>query len=85
MVTIAETIIERRSGAFEPASFRDRYQDAEPEPKEAAVSKPTRAKPVPDRRPRALLLPVWGGREKKDELVDEPTASAAPKRRKKAG
>jgi non-homologous end joining protein Ku len=28
MVAIAETIIERRSGAFEPASFRDRYQDA---------------------------------------------------------
>jgi DNA end-binding protein Ku len=25
-VAIAETIIERRSGAFEPASFRDRYQ-----------------------------------------------------------
>jgi hypothetical protein len=28
LVAIAETIIERRSGAFEPASFRDRYQDA---------------------------------------------------------
>lgn len=28
MVAIAEAIIERRSGAFEPASFRDRYQDA---------------------------------------------------------
>lgn len=28
MVAIAETIIERRSGAFDPASFRDRYQDA---------------------------------------------------------
>jgi DNA end-binding protein Ku len=125
MVSIAETIIEHQSGAFEPASFRDCYPDAlrelveaktkglataprtiaeppkvinlmealkrslaqaaEPKPKKAGASKPTRAKPVPDRRPRALLLPVWGGREKKDELVDEPTASAAPKRRKKAG
>jgi DNA end-binding protein Ku len=27
MVAIVETIIERRSGAFEPPSFRDRYQD----------------------------------------------------------
>src|SRR5215469_92850 len=28
MVTIAESIIERRSGGFDPASFRDQYQDA---------------------------------------------------------
>jgi DNA end-binding protein Ku len=28
MVAIAENIIERRSGAFDPASFRDEYQDA---------------------------------------------------------
>jgi len=28
MVAIAENIIERRSGAFDPASFRDQYQDA---------------------------------------------------------
>jgi DNA end-binding protein Ku len=28
VVTIAETIIERQSGAFGPASFRNRYQDA---------------------------------------------------------
>ena len=28
MVAIAETIVEHRSGAFEPASFGDRYQDA---------------------------------------------------------
>ena len=115
----------RRSGAFEPASFGDRYQDAlrelveaktkglattpraiaeppkvinlmeaskrnvargaEPEPKKAAVSKPTRAKAVPDRRQRALLLPAPGGREKKNALVAEPAASTAPKRRKKAG
>ena len=28
MVAIAETIIQRRSGAFDPETFRDRYQDA---------------------------------------------------------
>jgi DNA end-binding protein Ku len=28
MVAIAESIIERRSGAFDPARFRDQYQDA---------------------------------------------------------
>ena len=28
MVAIAETIIERKSAAFDPAAFRDRYQDA---------------------------------------------------------
>ena len=28
MIAIAETIIERRSGSFEPTNFRDRYQDA---------------------------------------------------------
>jgi DNA end-binding protein Ku len=28
MVGIAETIIDRRSGQFDPTSFRDRYQDA---------------------------------------------------------
>jgi DNA end-binding protein Ku len=28
MVAIAESIIERRSGIFDPTSFRDRYQDA---------------------------------------------------------
>jgi DNA end-binding protein Ku len=125
MVAIAETIIERRSGAFQTASFRDRYQDAlhelveaktkglmtaprtiaeppkvinlmealkrslaqdgEAEQKKAAVGKPTRTKAVPDRRQRALLLPVSGGRGKTDAAGAEPTASTVPKRRKKAG
>ena len=117
-------IIERRSGAFDLASFRERYQDAlrelvegedkragdnapcdrrspkvinlmealkrslaqdaEPEPKKAAVSKPTRAKEVTDRRQQVLLLSVFGGRGKTDAAVAEPAASSAPKRRRKA-
>jgi hypothetical protein len=60
-------------------------QDAEPEPKKSAAGKPTRAKAVPDRRHRAMLLPASGGREKTDGAFAEPAASTAPKRRKSAG
>ena len=63
---------------------RSLAQDAEPEPKKAAVSKPTRAKEVTDRRQQVLLLPVFGGRGKTDAAVAEPAASSAPKRRRKA-
>ncbi len=105
MVAIAETIIERRSGAVEPASFRDRRQDAlrelveaktagletmplaiveppkvidreealkrslaqdaGPERKKLAVSKPTRAKAVPDLRSTGAAA-TRIGREKTD-------------------
>jgi len=42
-----------------------------------------RTKAAPDRRQRALLLPVSGGRKKQEERVTEPV-TAATKRRKKA-
>ena len=117
MLAIARTIIERRTGKFDPSKFRDRYQEALRELIEAkmrglpikpqaiptpapvvdlmaalkrslAHEKPAakgatpgkRAKPAPDRRQRALLLPVAGGREKKR---DEP-ATAVTRGRKKA-
>jgi len=135
MVAIAETIIERKSAEFDPANFRDRYQDAlhalvESKTKglarapsaieepakvvnlmdalkkslaregSAAADKPAKAEPkrgkaapakgVPDRRQVAMLLPVEGGRKKKEATpavaVPAATVVAAPGRRsKKAG
>lgn len=54
MVAIAETIIKRRSGHFDPATFRDRYQEALRERIEAKMQGPVKLKeiaapaPVPD-------------------------------------
>jgi DNA end-binding protein Ku len=125
MVGIAESIIERRSGAFDPAGFRDQYQDAlrelvaektkgqvvaprevaeppkvinlmealkrslaqeekQPETKEQAPAKPSRAPAAADRRQRPLLLPVSGGRRKKEEPAAEPAPMPAASRRRKA-
>ena len=64
---------------------RSLAQDAEPAPKRAAASKPVRAKAVPDRCQRELLLPVSAGGGKTDAAVAEPGAATAPKPRKKAG
>jgi len=126
MLAIAETIIERRKAGFDPASFRDRYQDALRElveskakgvaraPQEIAeppkvinlmdalkrslaqVSESTataRADPArpkrgkaaaPDRRQAALLMPVSGGRKRKEPATGKPAAATALRSRKKA-
>jgi len=47
MVAVAETIIKRRTGSFDPATFRDRYQDALNELIEAKLKGRTvKAKPA---------------------------------------
>jgi hypothetical protein len=54
------------------------------EPPAAKAAKTNkRAKAAPDRRQRALLLPVSGGQKKKDERATEP-ATVATRGRKKA-
>jgi DNA end-binding protein Ku len=116
MLAIARTIIERRTGKFDPGKFRDRYQEAlrelieaktrglsitpraiptpapvvdlmaalkrslaheAPAPRGAAREK--RARAAADRRQKALLLPVAGGREKNRH---EPATAAERGRRK---
>jgi DNA end-binding protein Ku len=120
MLAIARTIIERRTGKFDPNKFRDRYQEALQElieakmkgvaikPREVSAPAPVidlmaalkrslaqempaakvatpkkRAKAVPDRRQRSLLLPVSGRGTGKEAVIVEPGTTAA-KRRKKA-
>jgi hypothetical protein len=53
------------------------------EPPAAKGARGKRAKATPDRRQRALLLPVPGGRIKKEEQATEP-ATVATRGRKKA-
>jgi len=63
---------------------RSLAQEAEGEPKQAAPSKPARGKPAPDRRQAPLLLPVAGGRKKKESVAAEPAAAPAAKGRRRA-
>jgi len=64
-------------------------EEAEPEPRKEAAPKPARAPSGGDRRQRAMLLPVPGGRKKKEEAPAETeeapaevAARTAPRRRK---
>jgi DNA end-binding protein Ku len=57
MVAIAETIIKRRTGTFDPATLRDRYQDALKELIEAKLKgRAIAAKPVVSYAPVVNLM-----------------------------
>jgi DNA end-binding protein Ku len=76
MVAIAATIIRRRSGSFDPATFRDRYQEALRELIEAKVKGlPVRPKRIAEPRPVVDLMAAL-----KRSLAKE-SATAAPKRK----
>jgi DNA end-binding protein Ku len=57
---------------------------AEEMPAVKVANSKKRAKAAPDRRQRALLLPVPGGRNKKEQSATQPATVAATGRRKKA-
>ena len=80
MVAIAETIIERRSGAFEPETFRDRYQDALRE----LVAEKTKGEAVPAREiaepPKVInLMEALKRSLAQEEKEPEPAREAAAK------
>jgi DNA end-binding protein Ku len=80
MVAIAETIIKRRLGHFDPASFRDRYQDALRELIEAKLKGRTIApEPVTRQAPVADLMAAL-----KRSLAQEHAGTPAPKPKRKA-
>jgi DNA end-binding protein Ku len=75
MVAIAATIIRRRSGRFDPATFRDRYQEALRELIEAKLKGlPVKPKQIAEPRPVVDLMAAL-----KRSLAQE-TATAKPKR-----
>jgi DNA end-binding protein Ku len=80
MVAIAATIIRRRSGSFDPATFRDRYQEALRELIEAKVKGlPVRPKQIAEPRPVVDLMAALKRSLAQETAQD--TAKAKPKRK----
>ena len=77
MVAVASMIIKRRSGHFDPASFRDRYQEALRELIEAKMKGvPVRPKEIAKPRPVVDLMAAF-----KRSLAQETRTAATPGRK----
>jgi non-homologous end joining protein Ku len=76
MVAVASMIIKRRSGHFDPASFRDRYQEALRELIEAKMKGlPVRPKQIPPPRPvRDLMAALKSSLAQESGTVSTPNA-----------
>jgi DNA end-binding protein Ku len=87
MVGIAETIMERLAGEFDPASFRDRYQDALRELVDSKLTGEKKApRPVAE-PPKVINLMEALKRslaEAKPAAAEKPAAAAKPARRGKS-
>jgi DNA end-binding protein Ku len=93
MVGLAEDIIDRMSGAFEPDKFEDRYENAMielirskqaglPAPKERAPARPANVVNLMDALRRSI---EDTGAKEKAEKAPAKKAEAPAKKRKKAG
>ena len=77
MIAVAAMIMKRRSGHFDPATFRDRYQEALRELIEAKMKGlPVRPKEISKPPPVVDLMAAL-----KRSLAQETGAAAKPKRR----
>jgi DNA end-binding protein Ku len=80
MIAIAEMILQRRAGHFDPSTFRDRYQEALRELIEAKMRRlPVKAKPTETPRPVVNLMDAL-----KRSLAQETDESVKRRRRKAA-